>query len=134
MTEDRYFEDAGEGSGAAGWFVRPDEDVAPLELLAGLKFRAIVAGEVMSSFVTFEPGAAAPRHHHVEQQIAICISGELAFTVSGRTETLRPGDCVVIPPHAEHEAVAGPDGCVAVDVFTPPRAAMLPHLRKDQFA
>jgi quercetin dioxygenase-like cupin family protein len=134
MTENRYFDDAGEPSGAAGRFVRPDEDIAPLELFAGLQFRAIVAGDTMASFVTFEPGAVAPRHHHAEQQISIGVSGELTFTVSGETRVLRAGDCVVIPPHAEHGAVAGPEGCVAVDVFNPPRAAMLPLLPSEQVA
>ena len=32
-----------------------------------------------------------------------------------------PGDCVVIPPYAGHEALAGPDGCHAVDIFSPLR-------------
>ena len=123
MTE--YFDDAGVATGEPGRFVRPDEDVAPLDLFEGLQFRAIVAGDTMASFVTFEPGAVAPRHHHSEQQISIGISGELTFTVSGETRVLRAGDCVVIPPHAEHGAVAGPEGCVAVDIFNPPRAALL---------
>ena len=38
---------------------------------------------------------------------------------------MRPGDCVVIPPHVPHGGVAGPQGCTAVDVFTPPRAGIV---------
>jgi unsaturated pyranuronate lyase len=132
MTE--YFDDAGQASGAPGRFLRPAEDVAPLHLFEGLEFRALVAGDMMASFVTFEPGAVAPRHHHSEHQISIGISGELTFTVSGESRVLRAGDCVVIPPHAEHGAVAGPEGCVCVDVFNPPRAAMLPLLEGEQAA
>jgi len=63
-------------------------------------------------------------HHHVEQQIAIVLSGELAFTVGGESRVMRAGDCVVIPPHVPHGGVAGPQGCTVVDVFTPPRAAI----------
>ncbi len=133
MTDAPYFDAAGEPSGDPGWFLRPDEDIAPLDLIAGLEFRAIVAGETMTSFVRFEPDAAAPSHHHVEQQISICVSGELTFTVSGESRALRAGECVVIPPNAEHSAVAGPEGCLAVDFFTPPRAAMLPLLPREQF-
>jgi quercetin dioxygenase-like cupin family protein len=128
-----YFDDAGETTGHPGWFFRPDDDIAPLHLIAGLEFRAIVAGDAMASFVRFEPNAPAPAHHHAEQQIALCVSGELTFTVSGESHVMQPGDCVVIPPHAEHSAVAGPEGCLAVDFFTPPRSAMLPHLSGEQF-
>ena len=35
---------------------------------------------------------------------------------------MRPGQCVVIPPDAPHGGFAGPEGCEALDVFTPPRA------------
>ena len=39
-----------------------------------------------------------------------------------------PGDCVVIPPYAGHEALAGPRGCHAVDIFSALRRAMLPFV------
>jgi quercetin dioxygenase-like cupin family protein len=129
----KYFDDTGEVSGHRGWFFRPDDDIAPLDLIEGLEFRAIVAGDAMASFVRFAPNAPAPTHHHPEQQIALCVSGELTFTVSGEAHVMQPGDCMVIPPHAEHSAVAGPDGCLAVDFFTPPRSAMLSHLPREQF-
>ncbi len=64
-------------------------------------------------------------HHHVEQQIAIALSGELTFTAGGETRVMHAGDCVVIPPHVEHGGAAGPEGCNALDVFTPPRAGIL---------
>jgi quercetin dioxygenase-like cupin family protein len=128
-----YFDDAGKASGHPGWFFRPDDDIAPLSLIEGLEFRAIVAGDAMASFVRFTPNAPAPSHHHAELQIALCVSGELTFTVSGEPHAMKPGDCVVIPPHAEHSAVAGPEGCLAVDFFTPPRQAMLEHLASEQF-
>ena len=36
-----------------------------------------------------------------------------------------PGDCVVIPPSAGREALAGPGGCHTVDIFSALRRAML---------
>jgi quercetin dioxygenase-like cupin family protein len=97
----------------------------PLELVPGLAFRPVTTDSVMTNFVTFEPDAPAPMHHHPEQQIAIILSGELTFTVGGETRVMRPGDCVVIPPNVPHGGAAGPDGCEALDVFTPPRAGIL---------
>jgi quercetin dioxygenase-like cupin family protein len=79
----------------------------------------------MTNFVTFEPDAPTPIHHHVEQQIAIVVSGELNFTVGEETKAMHAGDCVVIPPHVPHGGVAGPDGCTVIDVFTPPRAGIV---------
>ena len=125
MTEQPYFDDAGEPSDAAPRFVRVAEDIAPLELVPGLRFQPVTTDAVMTNLVTFEPGAEAATHHHSEQQIAIIVSGELTFTVGGETRVMTAGDLVVIPPHVPHGGFAGPDGCVAIDVFTPPRAGIV---------
>ena len=85
----------------------------------------------MTNLVTFEPDAVAPVHHHAEQQIAIILFGELTFTVGAETRVMHAGDCVVIPPNVEHGGVAGPQGCQALDVFTPPRAGIV-HLMADR--
>jgi quercetin dioxygenase-like cupin family protein len=124
MTEQPYFDQSGEPSSEPGRFVRV-ADLAPLELLPGLEFRPVTTETVMTNFVTFLPDAPAPMHHHVEQQIAIVLSGELTFTVGGETRVMGPGDCVVIPPHVEHGGVAGAEGCSVIDVFTPPRAGIV---------
>jgi quercetin dioxygenase-like cupin family protein len=124
MPDRPYFDQAGEPSADPGRFVRVSE-LQALELVPGLQFRPVSTDTVMTNFVTFEPNAPAPAHHHVEQQIAIVLSGELDFTVGGERRVMRAGDCVVIPPHVPHGGVAGPDGCEALDVFTPPRAGIL---------
>jgi quercetin dioxygenase-like cupin family protein len=129
MTEQPYFDDAGEPSAEPGRFIRVADDVAPLELVPGLRFQPVTTDAVMTNLVTFEPGADAATHHHSEQQIAIIVSGELTFTVGGETRVMTAGDLVVIPPHVPHGGVAGPDGCVAIDVFTPPRAGIVRAMR-----
>jgi quercetin dioxygenase-like cupin family protein len=119
-----YFDQAGETSSAQGRFVRIDE-LPPLVMVPGLEFRPVSTDAVMTNFVHFEPNTPAPLHHHHEQQIAIILSGEVTFTVGDETRVMRGGECVVIPPHVPHGAVAGPEGCEALDVFTPPRAGIL---------
>jgi quercetin dioxygenase-like cupin family protein len=79
----------------------------------------------MTNLVAFEPNTPTPIHHHVEQQIAIVLSGELKLTVGGETRAMHAGDCVVIPPNVPHGGASGPEGCTVLDVFTPPRAAIL---------
>jgi quercetin dioxygenase-like cupin family protein len=119
-----YFDESGEPSDAAGRFVR-FEDLAPLTPTPGLAFRPVTTDEVMTNLVSFEPNTPTPIHHHVEQQIAIVLSGELTLTVGGETRAMHAGDCAVIPPHVPHGGSSGPEGCTVLDVFTPPRAAIL---------
>jgi quercetin dioxygenase-like cupin family protein len=124
MSEQPYFDQAGEASDEPGRWVTVNE-LHPLVMLPGLEFRPVTTDSVMTNFVTFAPNAPAPMHHHFEQQIAIIISGELTFTVGAETRVMHGGECVVIPPHVPHGGVAGPEGCVALDVFTPPRAGII---------
>jgi len=119
-VEQPYFDQAGEASDAPGRFVRVAE-LEPLTVIPGLEFRPVTTDSVMTNFVRFEPDAVAPAHHHDEQQIAIILAGELTFTVGGETRVMHAGECVVIPPIVEHGGFAGPEGCTALDVFTPPR-------------
>ena len=124
MPEQPYFDQSGEPSAEPGRFVRVS-DLEALELVPGLAFRPVSTETVMANFVSFVPNSPAPRHHHVEQQIAIVLSGELHFTVGEESRVMRAGDCVVIPPHVPHGGHSGPDGCEVIDVFTPPRAGIV---------
>jgi quercetin dioxygenase-like cupin family protein len=124
MSERPYFDESGEPSDAPGRFVHVD-DLDPLAPSAGLQFRPVTTESVMTNFVSFAPATPAPIHHHVEQQIAIVLAGELNFTVGDETRAMHAGDCVVIPPNVRHGGVAGPEGCQVLDVFTPPRAAIV---------
>ena len=124
MSEQPYFDQSGEPSDAPGRFVRLP-DLEPLHAVAGMEFRPVSTETVMANHVTIEPSTPLATHHHVEQQIAIVLSGALTFTVGDETREMRPGDCVVIPPHVPHGGEAGPEGCVVVDVFTPPRAGIV---------
>ena len=91
MPERAYFDESGEPSDAPGRFVHVD-DLAALTVGPGLEFRPVITDTVMTNFVSFEPGAPAPAHHHVEQQIAIILSGELTLNASrSSTWTKRPG-------------------------------------------
>ena len=115
-----YFNQSGEASTESGNWVTVG-DLEPLRLVEAIDFRPITTDSVMTNFVTFEPDAPAPMHHHYEEQIAIVLSGELTFTVGEETRVMKAGDLVVIPPHVPHGGVGGPEGCKVIDVFSPPR-------------
>ena len=124
MPERRYFDESGEPSDEPGRFVNIN-DLAPLTPGPGLEFRPVTTDSVMTNLVTFEANTPTPIHHHVEQQIAIILSGELTLTVGNETKVMRAGDCVVIPPHVPHRGGSGREGCTVLDVFSPPRAAII---------
>ena len=52
----------------------------------------------------------------------MCIEGSITFTIDGERRDLGPGGTWRITSNLPHDAVAGPDGAVVVDIFSPVRA------------
>ena len=65
-----------------GRYVNVDE-LTPVEFLPGLGFRPVLGQKAMTNFVSFEPGAIAPRHVHEEEQIVVVLEGEFTFDLDG---------------------------------------------------
>ena len=110
--------------GGVGRYVNVDS-VTPVEFLPGLGFRPVLGQQAMTNFVTFEPGAVAPRHVHEEEQIVVVIEGEFTFDLDGDVRTMRKGDVAVVPSWVPHGAWATDTRCVEIDVFAPPRTSLL---------
>jgi quercetin dioxygenase-like cupin family protein len=109
---------------APGRYVNVDA-ITPVEFLPGLGFRPVQGQKAMTNFVSFAPGAEAPRHVHEEEQIVIVLEGELVFDLDGDVRTLRKGDVAVIPSWVPHGAWTTDSHCLEVDVFSPPRHSLL---------
>jgi quercetin dioxygenase-like cupin family protein len=107
-----------------GRYVNVDE-IAAVEFLPGLGFRPVLGIRAMTNFVTFAPGAEAPRHVHEEEQIVIVLDGEFFFDLDGDVRTMRKGDVAVIPAWVPHGAWTTDTSCLEVDVFAPPRQSLL---------
>jgi quercetin dioxygenase-like cupin family protein len=107
-----------------GRFVNVDA-IAPVEFLPGLGFRPVLGQKAMTNFVSFEPGATAPRHVHEEEQIVIVLDGEFTFDLDGDVRTMRKGDVAVVPSWVPHGAWTTDSHCLEVDVFAPPRSSLL---------
>ena len=60
-------------------------------------------------------------HQHPEEQIGTMLEGEYEFEMNGEKRMIRPGDVYVVPPNVPHAARTYDKGCVAVDIFSPPR-------------
>lgn len=133
MSEsDRYFStDPHLARRGAGRYVEVDGEIDPVEFVPGLVFRPVVGEGVMANFVRFEPHTVAPVHTHEEEQITIVLEGELEFDLDGDVRVVRPGTVAVIPPGVPHGARTLDASCFEIDVFQPPRRALLDLLRPD---
>ena len=101
-----------------------DFEVVPALDVWGESVKArVVAGERASlALVELAPGAVVPEHRHEHEQLGMVVEGKMTFTIDGRTRELGPGGTWRIPSNAPHDAVAGDDGAVVVDIFSPVRS------------
>lgn len=94
-----------------------------------VKARALHGERVTIALVELAPDAVVPEHRHDNEQMGVVITGQMTFTIDGETRTLGVGGTWQIPSGRPHDAVAGPDGALVVDVFAPARHDwdVLPH-------
>jgi quercetin dioxygenase-like cupin family protein len=112
---------------------RPLGELRPFTLRDGVTAR-VVSGERMTlAVVDLKPGSSVPEHHHENEQLGFILQGSMTFTVGGEKRELHAGDTYEIPSNVPHDAVAGPQGCTAVDAFAPIRADWEKLERPDPF-
>lgn len=93
----------------------------PFSPAPGIEVRPIVAQSMMTCWITIDPGVEVPRHAHVNEQCGVVIEGAVTISAAGEQRTLGAGEAYVVASYEEHEAVAGPNGVVLVETFTPVR-------------
>lgn len=91
------------------------------ELAPGVTARIASGEKIMFSLVRLAPDAVVPEHSHPHEQMGMMVSGTMALTVAGETRTLSGNEIYLVPGGVPHRAVAGPEGAVALDAFSPPR-------------
>jgi quercetin dioxygenase-like cupin family protein len=97
------------------------EDIPPRELAPGVTARIAPGEKMMFSLVTLAPEATVPEHAHPHEQMGMMVTGTIELTVAGETRTLAGNAIYFIPGGVSHMAVAGPEGAVALEAFSPPR-------------
>jgi quercetin dioxygenase-like cupin family protein len=101
---------------------RPLAEIAPRPIWNGTVARVVNGKDITFAVVELDAFAVVAPHQHPNEQLGIVLKGLLTFTIGGETRDLRPGDTYEIPANVLHDAKAGPDGAVAIDVFSPVRA------------
>jgi quercetin dioxygenase-like cupin family protein len=128
---ERYFRLDPDGvAEAPGRYVDIVTEIEGVEFVPGLVLRPLVGKDLMLSFVSYDPHTEAPRHAHSEEQVLYVLEGELEVELGDETRTLRPGQAAVIPPHLPHAARTHDLPCYQLDVFHPPRQALLDAMER----
>lgn len=105
--------------------------ISPVTLLEGISARFVTGSRIMFSFVHLAPGAVMPDHQHPHEQLGYVLEGSMVLNIAGDERYLRPGDAYTIPGDIVHRAVGGPDGCLVLDAFNPPREEYLERARNE---
>ncbi len=132
MTQDvvRYF-DAPAGQAVAPGTFASIEKLEPVLMLApGITSRPLVGTNLLASFVRYEPNSEAPLHSHVEEQVFVVLEGEIELEMNGERRLMRVGDTALIPAWVAHSARSLSAKAYQIDVFSPPRQAMLELIQK----
>lgn len=120
-----YFGEATGTPRLPGRMVSIEADLPEIELAPGLTSRPLVGSNLLGSFVRYEPNSVAPLHAHEEEQLFVVLEGELELTLGDEVRLVRAGHAALIPAWIPH-GVRSLDGpAYQMDVFSPPRKAML---------
>ena len=86
--------------------------------------RASLAGSDAMSFEWFEkpPGHASPMHDHENEQVCLCLDGELTVYTETDSVTLHRFDSVFLESGEAHRVEnTGKEPAIGLDVFAPGR-------------
>lgn len=95
--------------------------------LPGISGSVRMGAELSAAIFRLEPGAVVPRHSHVNEEFGQILSGSLRLEAGTETQHLRTGDGFLIPGDVPHSAVAGPEGCLLLECYSPPRNPFVPQ-------
>jgi quercetin dioxygenase-like cupin family protein len=94
-------------------------------LAEGLTSRVFVGEQIMISVVRIEPRARGAVHSHPEEQWGFLVEGSGTRTQEGVDHPVSVGHLWYTPGGVPHGFVAGENGAVILDIFSPPRPEYL---------
>ena len=97
------------------------EHIPPIQVFSGVRVRRVQGDLVTLAVVELDPHAVVPEHRHPSEQHGMVITGQMDFRIGDKRRTLGPGGTWRIRSDTPHEAYAGPEGAVVIDVFAPIR-------------
>ena len=96
--------------------------MSPLAIWDGVVARVVNGERLTLAVVELDPGAVVAQHSHDNEQLGIVLHGSITLHVGQEERELAPGGTWRIDSDTPHDAHAGPQGAVVIDVFAPRRA------------
>jgi quercetin dioxygenase-like cupin family protein len=97
-------------------------DLPPIQVFAGVRVRRVQGDQLTLAIVELEPNAVVPEHRHNNEQNGLVITGQMDVRIGDERRVLGPGGTWRILADVPHQAQAGPEGAVVIDVFAPIRS------------
>ncbi|MGH2356813.1 MAG: cupin domain-containing protein [Candidatus Limnocylindria bacterium] len=97
-------------------------DMRPIQVWEGIHVRRVQGDQLTLAIVELDPNAVVPEHRHPNEQNGMVITGQMDFQVGEERRVLGPGGTWRILGDVLHQAQAGPNGAVVIDVFAPTRS------------
>jgi quercetin dioxygenase-like cupin family protein len=95
--------------------------IAPQEIWEGVVARPVHGEQVTLALIELAPNSHVPDHRHVNEQVGVLVRGSFRLRIGEDTREIEPGGTWRIPADQPHEVEVGPDGALAVEVWSPPR-------------
>jgi quercetin dioxygenase-like cupin family protein len=96
-------------------------DVAPQQIWEGVVARAIHGEQVTLGLIELAPHSRVPEHRHHNEQMGLLVRGSFTLRVGDETREIRPRGTWRILANVSHEVETGPEGALAVEVWSPVR-------------
>ncbi len=95
--------------------------IAPQQIWEGVVVRAVHGDSTTMALIELAPNSHVPEHHHVNEQVGVLVRGSFRLRVGEETREITPGGTWRILADVPHEVQTGPDGALAIEVWSPPR-------------
>ena len=95
--------------------------IAPQQIWEGVVVRAVHGDSTTMALIELAPNSHVPEHHHVNEQVGVLVRGSMRLRIGEQTRDIEPGGTWLIPADVPHEVHTGPDGALALEVWSPPR-------------
>jgi quercetin dioxygenase-like cupin family protein len=95
--------------------------IAPQQIWEGVVARAVHGDSTTMALIELAPNSHVPEHHHPNEQAGVLVRGLFRLRVADETLVVRPGGTWLIPADVPHEVHTGPDGALALEVWSPAR-------------
>ena len=73
------------------------------------------------ALIELAPNSHVPDHRHANEQFGVLVRGSFRLRVGEETREIKPGGTWRILADVPHEVDTGPDGALAVEIWSPPR-------------